>query len=371
MMGDTSPSSVYPVGRPASGQTGWKQPRSLCATWRSPGFSRQNRRASCGGSCELETQTLVLGRFPGMACRFLPAPGCRNRYSQTGASATRFPSRTMAQSKRRLGVSVRSPRPGYRRAMVESRYAFRSPDHGTLRLGESSLGDSGDQRPADRLVSPRISAAGRLAREPRLAPVRGRGLGGARVGERNRDGKPRGRYTPFTFDITEQVQPGESATVVVRVFDPTDRHLPTGKQVAYWYTFTSGIWQTVWLEARPARYLGSLSLIPATGRAIGRWRFPRLLKVSTAWQQCGSLRPMQVFLPAQGEVEIDHGSGEFRAELHVKSPQLWWPEDPNLYDLGTPGRRLHGGDRRGPKPTSGSERSLEVATESSLTNRSC
>ncbi len=146
-------------------------------------------------------------------------------------------------------------------------------------------------------------------------------------------GSHEGGYTPFAFDITEQVQPGESATVVVRAFDPTDRHLPTGKQVAYWYTFTSGIWQTVWLEARPARYLGSLSLIPRDRE--GDWS----LEVSATLAGLDGMATVRATSPdasvssAQGEVEIDHGSGEFRAELHVESPQLWWPEDPNLYDL--------------------------------------
>ena len=46
-------------------------------------------------------------------------------------------------------------------------------------------------------------------------------------------------------------------TIVVRAHDPTDPGLPTGKQV-HWYTPSSGIWQTVWLEARPRAYISSL-----------------------------------------------------------------------------------------------------------------
>ncbi len=59
-----------------------------------------------------------------------------------------------------------------------------------------------------------------------------------------------GGYSPFEADITDAVARGKPAVVVVRAFDPTDPELPTGKQVG-WYTPSSGIWQTVWLESRP------------------------------------------------------------------------------------------------------------------------
>src|SRR5262249_47536322 len=58
-----------------------------------------------------------------------------------------------------------------------------------------------------------------------------------------------GGYSPFQADITDAVKRDGDNVLVVRAFDPTDPSLPTGKQVG-WYTPTSGIWQTVWLEAR-------------------------------------------------------------------------------------------------------------------------
>lgn len=146
-------------------------------------------------------------------------------------------------------------------------------------------------------------------------------------------GRHEGGYTPFAFDITEHLQPGGKATVVVRAFDATDPHLPTGKQVSYWYTFTSGIWQTVWLEARPATYLGSMSLV-ARNRA-GEW----LLEVALRIQGQNGTATLRISSPdstvesKQGEIAVEGGSGEFRTELKVRSPKLWTPEDPNLYDL--------------------------------------
>jgi len=66
-----------------------------------------------------------------------------------------------------------------------------------------------------------------------------------------------GGNSSFSFDITDQLQ-DQNNSVVVRVKDPSqDMTIPRGKQ--YWheesasifYTRTTGIWQTVWLEPVP------------------------------------------------------------------------------------------------------------------------
>ena len=72
-------------------------------------------------------------------------------------------------------------------------------------------------------------------------------------------GRHRGGMTPFAFDVTDQLKAGDNV-VVVRAWDGwNDRTLPRGKQ--YWkprsesifYTRTTGIWQTVWMEAERCR----------------------------------------------------------------------------------------------------------------------
>src|SRR4051812_18911936 len=65
-------------------------------------------------------------------------------------------------------------------------------------------------------------------------------------------GKHQGGYDPFSFDITDALNTGEQE-IVVSVWDPSDAGpQPRGKQVrqprGIWYTPTTGIWQTVWLE---------------------------------------------------------------------------------------------------------------------------
>src|SRR5688572_22380797 len=89
-----------------------------------------------------------------------------------------------------------------------------------------------------------------------------------------RAGEHEGGNTPFTFDVTSMLTPG-SNTVTVRAFDPpTDRYIPRGKQ--YWepqsrsifYTRTSGIWQSVWIEAVGDSYLEQVRITPALDGAV-------------------------------------------------------------------------------------------------------
>jgi hypothetical protein len=69
-------------------------------------------------------------------------------------------------------------------------------------------------------------------------------------------GSHTGGYTPFSFNITPFLNARGEQKLVVRVWDPTDKHFqPRGKQVSdprsIWYTAVTGIWQTVWMEPVP------------------------------------------------------------------------------------------------------------------------
>jgi beta-galactosidase/beta-glucuronidase len=78
----------------------------------------------------------------------------------------------------------------------------------------------------------------------------------------------RGGFTPFTADLRGVAKPGEEVTIVVRARD--SRHGPQarGKQSTSYansgvrYTRTTGIWQTVWLEAVPETFLRRPRITP-------------------------------------------------------------------------------------------------------------
>lgn len=80
-------------------------------------------------------------------------------------------------------------------------------------------------------------------------------------------GTHKGGYDPFSFEITDWVQEVGVQEIVVKVKDPTDTGTqPRGKQVlkpdGIWYTPTSGIWQTVWLEPVPTRAIERIAITP-------------------------------------------------------------------------------------------------------------
>jgi beta-galactosidase/beta-glucuronidase len=70
-------------------------------------------------------------------------------------------------------------------------------------------------------------------------------------------GRHVGGFTPFTCDLGDVARPGEALTIVVRARDDHRQLKAKGKQCAErenkgcFYTRTTGIWQTVWLEAVP------------------------------------------------------------------------------------------------------------------------
>ena len=78
-----------------------------------------------------------------------------------------------------------------------------------------------------------------------------------------RVGRHAGSYDAFSFDVTDAVRRRGRNTVVVRVSDPMayGGGQPVGKQasapISVLFTASTGIWQTVWLEAVDRR-LGRL-----------------------------------------------------------------------------------------------------------------
>src|SRR5262245_43544161 len=83
------------------------------------------------------------------------------------------------------------------------------------------------------------------------------------------NGKPLGHheggYTPFEFDLTDWLIVSDDGQrrglVVLRVEDPMDnQEQPVGKQWR-WYTSTSGIWQTVFIEPRSHGHIDCFRIV--------------------------------------------------------------------------------------------------------------
>ena len=80
-------------------------------------------------------------------------------------------------------------------------------------------------------------------------------------------GSHAGGYTPFFFDVTEMLKPGENLIDVCVRNELSERN-PSGKQspkresFGCFYTRCTGIWQSVWLESVPEKYIRSVRMVP-------------------------------------------------------------------------------------------------------------
>ena len=140
-------------------------------------------------------------------------------------------------------------------------------------------------------------------------------------------GEHTGGYNPFTFNITDVITEGENE-LVVKVFDPTDAgHQQRGKQIlvtkGFWYTATSGIWQTVWLEPVNRCRIDSLRLVPDIDEGVIRINIKRTCK-------CGGKLYAKVL---EGDKVVFDSEIADKAAIPVPDARLWSPEAPFLYTL--------------------------------------
>ncbi|MGW7265994.1 PA14 domain-containing protein [Streptomyces sp. NPDC054842] len=161
-------------------------------------------------------------------------------------------------------------------------------------------------------------------------------VNGTRVAEHQ------GGYDKFSADITDALKPGRTQELIVGVYDPTDaqggENPPVGKQrldpSGIWYTPSSGIWQTVWMEPVAPDHVDSLKLTPDV--AEGR------LTVETEGVRDG-LAVTATAYAGKHKVATVRGRTGQPLVLKIDDPHLWSPDDPFLYDL----RVSVGGDRVG------------------------
>jgi beta-galactosidase/beta-glucuronidase len=135
-----------------------------------------------------------------------------------------------------------------------------------------------------------------------------------------------GGHTPFSADITKVARARDNV-VVLRADDVlADKTIPRGKQ--HWtpepegifYTPTTGIWQTVWLEPLPARHISRLRVSPdLAGAAVD-------FELDGAGQ-------VELVARLDGEV-VGRWSGPAGAgRMHLERVEPWHPDSPRLYDL--------------------------------------
>jgi beta-galactosidase/beta-glucuronidase len=153
------------------------------------------------------------------------------------------------------------------------------------------------------------------------------------------DGVEAGRHTGgsagFTLDITRLVKAGGTHHLVIHALDDVrSGRQPSGKQSVQFksagchYTRTTGIWQTVWLEAADPCGLRDVGIMPDLDGA-------RFVLTPSFYESGAGLR-WSATLSAGGEV-LARAEGTAAQGIPlvvpVDQPRPWSPDDPFLYDL--------------------------------------
>lgn len=141
-----------------------------------------------------------------------------------------------------------------------------------------------------------------------------------------------GGYSPFSLDITKLIRSGENILTVYVEDDVRSGLQPAGKQSPEYdssgccYTRTTGIWQTVWIEFVPKRYIRQVKFYPDLDKSCvgiecdvigeGMITFTAFYKDAP----CGSVN---------GSAS---GSGN-RFTLPLSELHLWEPGHGRLYDI--------------------------------------
>lgn len=136
-----------------------------------------------------------------------------------------------------------------------------------------------------------------------------------------------GGYCSFSFDITEYLTDGEN-TLTLCVYDPTESGWQQrGKQDnhphGFWYTATSGIWQTVWLEGVNECRIEKIKVVPDIDRGVVN------IKAFTTHNDVKTLS-LTVF---DGDDEMICKDISLDEDVEIPNFKLWSPEEPNLYSF--------------------------------------
>ncbi len=143
-------------------------------------------------------------------------------------------------------------------------------------------------------------------------------------------GSHKGGYDPFTFEISSLLNAGNTHELLVCVWDPTSTgRQPRGKQVVnpngIWYTPTTGIWQTVWLEPVNKSHISSFRVATDVDAAT--------ISFNVAASESENSEVDISVLESGKPVASGSGKPGSEIKLNVANPVLWSTENPFLYEV--------------------------------------
>jgi len=160
-------------------------------------------------------------------------------------------------------------------------------------------------------------------------------------------GQHEGGYSAFEFDITDFMKFDGEDILTIRAYDVTHPEIPSGKQTG-WYTPTSGIWQTVYLEAREDTYVEQIHITPDLTNSSAHFQFDLFARESGSYDlliesdlpaaMCGGLTPAPTAQAGEDfskntSVQLQPGSNRINVSVEIPDPKLWTPDQPHLYNV--------------------------------------
>ena len=145
-------------------------------------------------------------------------------------------------------------------------------------------------------------------------------------------GTHKGGYVSFKFEITEFVKAGKNVITVNATDNTRDRMIPTGKQsgkyASYgcYYTRTTGIWQTVWLEFTPKAYIECVKYTTDVDNAT--------LNITAELCGAGTFTAEATYEgKAVGSASVTTNGGFANVTLQLTEKHVWEVGCGRLYDL--------------------------------------
>ncbi len=142
-------------------------------------------------------------------------------------------------------------------------------------------------------------------------------------------GSFQGGYTPFEFELTPYIKWGQDQELVLRVDDTPHPFKLEGKQG---YGQAKGIWQTIYLEARPSTALETVHFLPdidakeVTVRATLSEPAPEKMTFSLQFKPQDRSQTVV-------NTSVAKGQGKIEMTVPLEQMRLWSLEDPYLYEV--------------------------------------
>lgn len=144
-------------------------------------------------------------------------------------------------------------------------------------------------------------------------------------------GTHEGGYDPFYFDITSALNSSGTQELQVQFMDPSDAGgQPAGKQRidfgGIFYTPSSGIWQTVWMEGVNATHIKDFAVNPDIDN--------KKVTFNVQGTNAGSTEEVVIRVYAEGnKIGEQQGALNSDIDINIADPKLWSPDSPFLYDV--------------------------------------